>query len=74
MKRFGFLDKAVSYLESAGFEVRLFENVEPDPSVETVMKGAEMKTALSTFLSTLFGVDPTSIGGAIPGDSFYYFE
>jgi len=42
MKRFGFLDKAVSYLESAGFEVRLFENVEPDPSVETVMKGAEM--------------------------------
>ncbi|MBR5284791.1 MAG: iron-containing alcohol dehydrogenase [Clostridia bacterium] len=41
MKRFGFLDKAVSYLQEAGMEVRLFENVEPDPSVETVMKGAE---------------------------------
>lgn len=41
MKRFGFLDKAVSYLEEAGMEVQLFENVEPDPSVETVMKGAE---------------------------------
>lgn len=40
MKRFGFLDKAVGYLKEAGFEVRLFENVEPDPSVETVMKGA----------------------------------
>lgn len=42
MKRFGFLDKAVSYLNEAGMEVKLFENVEPDPSVETVMKGAEV--------------------------------
>ena len=40
MKRFGFLDKAVNNLKEAGMEVRLFENVEPDPSVETVMKGA----------------------------------
>lgn len=42
MKRFGFLDRAVSYLEEAGMEVKLFENVEPDPSVETVMKGAKV--------------------------------
>lgn len=41
MKRFGFLDKAVGYLKDAGMEVELFENVEPDPSVETVMAGAE---------------------------------
>ena len=41
MKRFGFLDKVVGYLEQAGMEVKLFENVEPDPSVETVMKGAQ---------------------------------
>ena len=40
MKRFGFLDKAVEYLKEAGMEVQLFEGVEPDPSVETVMKGA----------------------------------
>ena len=40
MKRFGFLDKAVAYLKEAGMEVKLFEGVEPDPSVETVMKGA----------------------------------
>ena len=31
MKRFGFLDKAVNNLKEAGMEVRLFENVEPDP-------------------------------------------
>ena len=41
MRRFGFLDKAVGYLKEAGMEVQLFENVEPDPSVETVMKGAK---------------------------------
>ncbi|MCD2491724.1 iron-containing alcohol dehydrogenase [Lacrimispora sp. NSJ-141] len=41
MKKQGFLDKAVNYLKEAGMEVRLFEGVEPDPSVETVMKGAE---------------------------------
>ena len=40
MKRFGFLDRAVQYLEEAGMEVKLFEGIEPDPSVETVMKGA----------------------------------
>ena len=41
MKRFGFLDKVVSYLKEAGMEVQLFEGIEPDPSVETVMRGAE---------------------------------
>ena len=41
MRRQGFLDKAVDYLKDAGMEVELFEGVEPDPSVETVMKGAE---------------------------------
>ena len=42
MKRQGFLDKAVNYLKEGGMEVELFEGVEPDPSVETVMRGAEM--------------------------------
>ncbi len=40
MKRFGFLDRVVENLKEAGIETRLFEGVEPDPSVETVMKGA----------------------------------
>ena len=42
MKRQGFLDRAVNYLKEGGMEVRLIEGVEPDPSVETVMKGAEV--------------------------------
>jgi len=41
MRRFGFLDQVESYLKEAGLEVELFEGVEPDPSVETVMKGAD---------------------------------
>jgi alcohol dehydrogenase class IV len=41
MRRFGFLDQVEGYLKEAGMEVELFEGVEPDPSVETVMKGAE---------------------------------
>ena len=45
MKRFGFLDKVVDYLKEAGMEVELFEGVEPDPSVETVMKGAKAMEA-----------------------------
>ena len=41
MKRFGFLDRVVDYLKEAGMEVQLFEGIESDPSVETVMRGAK---------------------------------
>ncbi len=41
MKKFGFVDKVLNYLKEAGVETQLFENVEPDPSVETVMAGAK---------------------------------
>ncbi len=40
MKRFGFLDKAITYLQEAGMEVKVIDGIEPDPSVETVMNGA----------------------------------
>ncbi len=41
MKRFGFLDRAEAYLKEAGMEVYVIDGIEPDPSVDTVMKGAE---------------------------------
>lgn len=41
MKRAGFLDKIVNNLKEAGLETLLFENVEPDPSITTVMNGAK---------------------------------
>lgn len=42
MKRFGFLDKIVNNLKESGMEVEVFEGIEPDPSVTTVMRGAEV--------------------------------
>lgn len=47
MKRGGFLGQAEEYLKEAGMEVKLFEGVESDPSVETVMRGAKMMQDLN---------------------------
>lgn len=62
MKRFGFLDKVVSYLKEAGMEVQLFEGIEPDPSVDTVMRGAE---AMAAFQPDWI----VAIGGGSPIDA-----
>lgn len=62
MKRFGFLDTVVNNLKEAGMEVQLFEGVEPDPSVETVMKGAK---AMQEFEPDWI----VSIGGGSPIDA-----
>ena len=37
----------------------------------TYIDGDEMKTALSGYLQVMFAQDPTSVGGAVPGDDFY---
>lgn len=34
--------------------------------------GSELKDALSGYLSALYELDPSSIGGSLPGDDFYY--
>lgn len=62
MKRFGFLDKTVAYLKEAGMQVQLFEGVEPDPSVETVLRGA---AAMRAFEPDWI----VSIGGGSPIDA-----
>ena len=41
MKRFGFLEKASEYLKKGGLETEIFDGVEPNPSVKTVIAGAE---------------------------------
>lgn len=62
MKRFGFLDRVVQYLQETGMEVKLFEGIESDPSVDTVMKGAEEMLD--------FGPDwIVAIGGGSPIDA-----
>ena len=42
MRRGGFLQDVENDLKEAGFEVKLIEGVESDPSVETVMNGASV--------------------------------
>ncbi|EER9981210.1 iron-containing alcohol dehydrogenase [Escherichia coli] len=39
MRRSGYIDKAVDLLTAAGFVVEVFDGVEADPSIETVMAG-----------------------------------
>jgi alcohol dehydrogenase class IV len=41
MKKSGFLDKSVAYLKEAGMETIIIDGVEPNPSVETVWRGAK---------------------------------
>jgi alcohol dehydrogenase class IV len=66
MKRFGFLDKIVSYLKEAGMQVEIFENVEPDPSVETVLKGAEaMRKFEPDWIVSLGGGSPIDAAKAM---------
>ena len=62
MRRGGFLQDVQADLEAAGFEVKLIEGVESDPSVETVMRGAAVMEE--------FGPDwIVAIGGGSPIDA-----
>ncbi|MCD7895343.1 MAG: iron-containing alcohol dehydrogenase [Planctomycetaceae bacterium] len=62
MRKLGFLDKLLGYLKDAGMETKLFEGMEADPSVDTVMKGAK---AMSDFQPDWI----VSIGGGSPIDA-----
>lgn len=62
MQKFGFLDKCKDYLEQAGMETKIFSGVEPDPSVETVYKGAK---EMQDFEPDVI----VSIGGGSPIDA-----
>jgi len=41
IQKLGFFEKIASYLKEAGLEVKVFNKVEPEPSIETIIKGAE---------------------------------
>ena len=40
----------------------------------TYIDGADMQTKVSGYLSVLFDLDPTSIGGQLPDEGFYYIH
>lgn len=44
LEELGYLDEIMNHLQTAGFEMTIFNEVESDPSFETVQKGAEKMT------------------------------
>jgi len=42
IRRLGFVDKIANYLREGGISIRVFDEVEPDPSTETVSKAARI--------------------------------
>ena len=66
MRRGGFLAELEEDLMSAGMEVELFEGVESDPSVETVMRGAEaMKAFQPDWIVAIGGGSPIDAAKAM---------
>lgn len=62
VKKNGYLDKITSYLAEAGMETMIYEGIESDPSVTTVMAGAKVMTD--------FAPDwIVAVGGGSPIDS-----
>ncbi|MDR3595368.1 MAG: iron-containing alcohol dehydrogenase [Clostridium sp.] len=41
MKKFGFIEKAEKYLNKSGIEVKVIDYVEPNPTVDTIIKGSK---------------------------------
>ena len=62
MQKYGFLERLKAVLTETGLEVATFEGVEPDPSIETVMRGAEAMRAFEPDVIV-------SIGGGSPIDA-----
>ena len=62
MQKYGFLDRLVNVVKETGMEIQLFEGVEPDPTIKTVMKGAK---AMQEFEPDVI----MSIGGGPPIDA-----
>ncbi|MFP4378643.1 MAG: iron-containing alcohol dehydrogenase [Spirochaetales bacterium] len=55
MRRLGFLDTAKRHLEAGGMEVSIVDGVEPNPSVQTVRRGAEEMLAFGPDLIVALG-------------------
>ncbi len=47
MRKLGFLDQAAAHLKAAGMESIVIDGVEPNPSVETVLRGAKAMAAFN---------------------------
>ena len=67
------LDGAANLIVNAGIlgNVNIAKRAIPNCHI-TFIKGNDMKTKLKGYLEALYAQDPTSVGGEMPGDDFYY--
>ncbi len=65
--------EAAELIAAAGIipKAALAKKAIPNCNIEYI-DGADMKASLSAFYSTMYSVNPASIGGAIPDDGIYY--
>lgn len=69
----GNMSDAASLQEELGTFLNNEVGLDAMPYISMVnLTGTTMRTALSGFLEELFRANPDSIGGALPGDDFYY--
>lgn len=67
------MDKASALQEELGTFLNNSVALDAMPYISMVnLTGEDMRTALSGFLGELYAANPDSIGGALPGDDFYY--
>ncbi len=62
----GVVDKVKTHLDKAGIEMRVFDGVEPDPTVQTVRRGVEVAQAFEPdWIIGLGGGSPIDAATAI---------
>lgn len=69
------IEEASAIIETYGIvpKAAIAKKAIPDANIVCIT-GEEMKTGLSGFYGVLYGFDPSSVGGAVPGDDIYYIK
>lgn len=66
------IEEAAELIEHFGiFKAAIAKKAIPYCNV-TFISGDEMKSKISSYLNVLYEQNPASVGGALPGDDFYY--
>lgn len=66
------IEEAAELIEHFGiFKASIAKKAIPYCNV-TFISGDEMKSKISSYLNVLYEQNPASVGGALPGDDFYY--
>ncbi len=66
-------DQAAPLIVQAGIVPSAAVAVAAIPASHVVdLEGTDLRNALAGYLKVLFDADPASVGGALPGDDFYY--